>query len=650
MMLKKFFIFCAITITTTGCFAQTLFTYGNNETTKAEFLRAYNKNKPSTADKEKSMREYLDLFTNFKLKVKAAQDLRLDTLPQIKYDVQNFRDQVVENYMNDDIGLQLLIDEATKRSTKDIRVLYFFIPVATDAKNEDTLKAFTAVNELYKTIQTGNTNYKQIVAENTTKYGVTKYADAGFVTVFTLPYELENVVYNTKINTLSAPFRSNKGWFIFKPVEERAAIGKWKVAQLLFAFPPNTTVETKLILKSKADSVYKLLNNGLLFSDAAAKYSDDRVSYLSGGVLQEFGTGAFNTTFEKNIISLKKDNDISTPFETSFGYHIVKRISNKQIPSDKTESNFQYEIKQSVTQDGRINAVKENFLSRIAAKTGLKRINDIKDEAFFVVADSTLKAVEADKKKTNIDFAKKQIMRFEDGSIVSGIDWITYVKSSTQNGDIAPAPNKKMLENFTKLLISDYYKNYLEKFNVDFKYQMQEFKEGNMLFEIMERNVWSKAGTDSMSLLKHYNTNLQKYKWEASADVIIFNGLDAGLVNVAHEQLQKGIAWAKIVEKSENKIQADSGRYELAQIPGFNEKIMYKPGEISTILTNKTDENASFVKVIKLYEAGLQRTFTEARGLVINDYQTVLEQQWLDGLKKKFPIKINTAVLNEMIK
>ncbi len=649
-MLKKLSIFCAIMLIATGCFAQTLFTYGKNETNKAAFLRAYNKNKPSTSNKEKSMREYLELYTNFKLKVKAAQDLRLDTLPQIKYDVQNFRDQVVENYMNDDKGLQLLIDEATERSTKDIRVLYFFIPVAADAKAEDTLKAFTAINELYKTLQTGNTNYKEIVTENTRKYSVTKYADAGFVTAFTLPYEMENAVYNTKKNNISAPLRSNKGWFIFKPEDERAAIGKWKVAQLLFAFPPNANEETKLALKSKADSVYKLLINGLSFAEAAAKYSDDRVSYLSGGVLQEFGTGTFNNAFETNIILLKKDNDFSTPFETSFGYHIVKRISNKQIPTDKTESNFQYEVKQSVTQDGRVNAVKENFLNSIAAKTGLKRIAGIKDEAFFIVADTTLKALEADKTKTNIDFAKKKIMRFEDGSFVNGNQWINYVRTSTQNGDITAPPNKKMLENFTKLLISDYYKKNLEKFNTDFKYQMQEFIEGNMLFEIMERNVWSKAGTDSVSLIKHYNTNLQKYKWAASADVIIFNGQDASLVDVAHEELRKGITWIKIVEKIENKVQADSGRYELAQLPGYTENRIYKPGELSAVFTNKTDENASFVKVIKLYETGLQRTFTEARGLVINDYQTVLEQQWLDALKKKFPVKINTAVLNEMIK
>jgi peptidyl-prolyl cis-trans isomerase SurA len=648
--LKKFFILCTLALSANTIIAQTLFTYGKNETSKAEFLRAYNKNKPSTTDKQKSIKEYLDLYTNFKLKVKAAEELRLDTLPQIKYDVQNFRDQVVENYMNDDKGLQVLIDEASNRASKDIRVVYFYIPVPTDAKPADTLKAFTAVNELFKTLQTGNSNYKEITADYTTKYSLTKFADAGFVTVFTLPYELENAVYNTKINTASKPIRSTKGWFIFKPIEERAAIGKWKVAQLLFAFPPNSTDATKLSFKQKADSVYKLLKAGLSFAEAAASYSDDRMSNQSGGILQEFGSGAYNTTFETNVIQLKNDNDISQPFETSFGYHIVKRISTKQIPADKTDATFLFEIKQNVTQDARVNVVKEKFITSITQKTGLKRFSNIKDEAFFAVSDSTLHAIEADKKKTNIDFAKKQIMKFEDGSIVKGNEWISYVRTSTQNGDIAPPSNKKMLDNFSKLLVGEYYKKNLEKYNTDFKYQMLEFKEGNMLFEIMERNVWSKAGTDSASLKKYYDTHLQNYKWGASADVVIFNSTDEAPIKKVQTEIANGADWNKALEKGDNKVQADSGRYEIVQLPTFTNNATLKNGITTSVVVNKTDANATFIKVIKLYDAGLQRTFAEARGLVINDYQAVLEQQWLDTLKKKYPVKINNAVLNEVIK
>jgi peptidyl-prolyl cis-trans isomerase SurA len=648
--MKKISILCALAITTSIAFSQTLFTYGNAETSKAEFLRAYNKNKPNTTDKAKALREYLDLYSNFKLKVRAAQDLRIDTLPQINYDVQNFRDQVVENYMNDDKGLQLLIDEATARATKDILLNYFFVPVGADANPTDSLKAYTAINELYKTLKNGKTNYKEIATENNTKFAPTKFADAGFVTVFSLPYDLENVLYNTKTGTFSNPFRNNKGWFIFKPVEERKAIGKWKVAQLLFAFPPDASTATKQTIKLKADSVRNLLDKGMSFAEAATKFSDDRVTSANGGILQEFGAGAFNAIFENNVIALKNDNDLTAPFETSFGYHIVKRISAKPIPTDKTDASFQYEIKQNVSQDARVTNVKDNFIKSITAKTGFKREVNIKDATFFKVADSTIKNNASGNNKEIVAFALKPIVRFADGSIIKGNEWISFVKNSTQNGDIVPVVNNTLLDNFFKQTVSIYYKKNVEKYNAEFKYQMQEFKEGNMLFEIMERNVWSKAGVDSMKLVKYYDTHKQNYKWTASADVIIFNSSDEKKINVAYEEFKKGTSWKTIIEKSEGQIQADSGRYELAQIPGFVENTKPIANTIAPIVVNKTDASASFVKFVKLYDAGTQRTYNEARGLVINDYQIVLEQEWLESLKKKYPIKINEAVFKEMLK
>ena len=138
--MKKTFILSAIFLFGCKAFSQPLFTYGNNTTGKEEFLRAYNKNKPVTTDKEKSIRDYLTLYTNFKLKVKAAKDLRLDTLSQLKYDVQNFRDQIADNYLNDESLLQKLVKEAADRSAKDIHVLYFSVPVAEKANPADTLK------------------------------------------------------------------------------------------------------------------------------------------------------------------------------------------------------------------------------------------------------------------------------------------------------------------------------------------------------------------------------------------------------------------------------------------------------------------------------------------------------------------------------
>ncbi len=644
--MKKFFIVALAAFCGNTAFTQTLISYGNSTTTKDEFLRAYNKNKPPTTDKAKAMKEYVELYTNFKLKVKAAQELRLDTMAQIKYDVQNFRDQITDNYLNDEAGLENLIKEAAYRAKKDIQVLYFSVPLKESATPTDTLKAYNAINELYNRLKSGSTEYAQIITDISEKISIAKYSDIGFITAFTVPYEFENIIYNTKVGTISKPYKNAKGWFVFKTIEERPNTGKWKTAQLLFAYPPNADYSMKLAVKEKADSVYGLLQNGLSFSEAAKNYSDDRMTYLTGGEMPEFSTGKYNAQFEKNVFSLKQDNAISKPFETSFGYHIVKRLNNTLLPFNNEDAAYLFDIKQKVQQDERINTIKEKFIKDVIVKTGFKKQAGIKEEDFYKYADSITSQTTL---VNNFPIDKKTIFSFKDGINIKGNDWIDYLKNN--NSIEKTVSNKELWKSFINQQISNYYKQHLENYSNDFKYQMQEFKEGNMLFEIMERNVWSKAGLDSTGLLKYYNANKNKYKWQESADVLIFNCADEKKAIETMEALKNGKTWTAIAESSNGQIQADSGRYEIAQLPSDPSNTVIKPqvGNFSPIIKN-TDGTTSFVKFVKLYDANMQRDFNEARGLVINDYQNILEQQWVDILRKKYTVRVNESVLNNIMK
>ena len=639
--MKKTFFLSAIFLFGCKAFSQPLFTYGNNTTGKEEFLRAYNKNKPVTTDKEKSIREYLTLYTNFKLKVKAAKDLRLDTLSQLKYDVQNFRDQIADNYLNDESLLQKLVKEAADRSAKDIHVLYFSVPVAEKATPADTLKAYNAAKDLYKQLKTGSTNYAEIVTNVSAKISPVNFSDAGYVTAFYLPYNIENIVYNTGVGNTSEPFKSKKGYNIFKIADARPDVGKWKIAQILFAYPPNAAYDIKLQIKEKADSVYNLLQKGLPFADAANTYSDDRMTYTNGGEMPEFTSGRFNTTFESKVFDLQKDSSFSKPFETEFGYHIVKRLSNTGLPTNLNDADFLMEIKQKVQLDPRINTVKEKFVKDITVKTGFKKSAAISDIILVKYADSLLKIPAAESEKFT-PISNKNIFTFKDGTGVKAGKWFQYVKENNVDG--TGRNNAELLQTFTSQNILNYYKKNLEVYNADFKYQMQEFIEGNMLFEIMERNVWSKAGADSVNLLNYYNANKNKYKWQESADVIIFNCSNEVVATEAINAMKNNKYWKDIAEKSNNQVQADSGRYEIEQLPTTK----MQAGEFSPVIKN-ADGTAAFVKFIKIHSANEQRNFSEARGLVINDYQNILEQKWVDGLRRKYFVTINEAVLKTML-
>ncbi|MEO6489664.1 MAG: peptidylprolyl isomerase [Ferruginibacter sp.] len=640
--MKKFYLLFATALCSFSVFSQTLFTYGNNVVTKDEFLRAYNKNSTPVTDKEKSLREYLELYSNFKLKVKAAELLRLDTLPQIQNDIDNFRRQVEENYMNDEKGLNSLMNEAFYRSQKDIHVIHFAAPVLPGAKPEDTLKAYQSIVAAQQVLASGDKNYTLLSEKNNVKYG-----DLGFLTVFSVPYEYENIIYSLKPGEVSKPYRTKNGWHLFKSMEERKSIGKWKVAQILFIFPPDAGEEVRISIQHRADSVYNLLKGGAEFSKLAKEFSDDRLTYMTGGEMPEFGTGRFDQAFESQVLKLKSDGEISKPFQTDFGIHIVKRISFTETPSQKENAALQYEHKQKILQDSRINNAKDKFSKEIISLIGYKKNDAIKNTDLFRYADSVMKDISSDNMK-EYPISNKTIITYKNGS-VKGAEWLKFIREYKANTELYKGEsNPELWNKFSTMTALNYYKKNLETYNADFKFQMKEFKEGNMLFEIMERNVWSMAATDSTGLLAYYNANRSKYKWAASADIIMVTATDEKVARQAMDSLKHGKGWKQIAEESNAALQTDSGRYELSQI--------IDPGTISTSVENtyspiikNTDGSAAFVKYIKIYPADQPRNFEEARGLVINDYQVVLEKKWLDLLHKKYPVKINEAIVKQMV-
>ena len=646
--MKKILLLFAFAIFTTAVFSQTLFTYGNTPVDKDEFIRAYNKNKTAVTDKEKALREYLDLYVKFKLKVKAAMEVRLDTLPQLQYDAQSFRSQIEDSYLNNEKAVNDLLSEAFNRSQKDLHILHFFVPVEATLKPEDTLKAFKSISALYTALAAGKTDYDNLTAM--AEPVKIKYNDLGFVTIFTLPYEYETLIYNLKMGQPGKPFRTKNGWHVFKLVGERKGVGKWKVAQILFSIPPDATAEVKKIYEKKADSVYQLLIKGEDFGKIARWFSDDKVTYGNNGEIAEFGSGKYETSFENEVFKLTKDNEISKPFLTPYGYHIVKRLSQIPVSANKNDAAYQFELKQKIQQDARINSAKDLFVKEIFKQVGFKKTGAVSNADLFRYADSVIAKPNSETgNATAYPIANKTLYNFAKAKL-TGKDWLDFVRTYKGSGELYRGEsNAALTDKFITSAVMEYYKKHLEDYNPDFRYQMEEFKDGNVLFEIMERNIWGKAANDSTGLRKLYAENKAKYLWAASANIILFNCTNKAIADEAKAALLKGADWKKMVEESNNNIQADSGRFELTQIP-VNIDAKMPVGALSETVVNPVDGNNSFIKLVNHYSSNLQRSFDEARGLVINDYQNSLEEKWIVNLKKKYPVNINEAVFQLLLK
>lgn len=628
--------------------AQTLFTYGNYSTDAKDFLRAFNKNNTVTAaNKAKAMRDYLDLYIASRLKIREAYNRGYDTLSQIKNDIENLRSQIIENYLNDPAVADKLLKEAFQRSQKDIHIAHIFISHKNHAGVFDSAAAAIKAREVYEKLKKGG-DFSALAQEYSSDPAVkTNKGDIGYITVFTLPYEFENIVYNTPVGKFSAPDKSKIGFHIFKNLGERKPAGKIKIAQILLAFPPGADDASKKKMALLADSLYQRLLKGEDIAKLAGQYSNDYVSAASGGVIPDFGVGQFDPDFEKVVFSLKKNGEISKPFLTSHGYHIVKRIGATPVVSDPKNKTNMDELKAQVNTSDRMLFAKNAVIEKALKQVPIRKY-PYSDKELMILSDSLLD----NKRMTSVVSITKTTPLFSIGDELFSVnDYITYAQTWRFKPDgTGVRPYQDVMDGFVRSKAEDYYRSHLEDFNSDFRNQMNEFKDGNLFFEIMQREVWGKAQNDSAALEAYYERNKRHYNWNQSADAIIFFCGDEGSAKTLYEEIKKNpSSWKTASDAMGEKVVADSSRYEFAQIPN-QVKILPRAGLVTTPLKNPTDGTVSFAYVLKTYPANMPRSYGEAKGLVISDYQAELEKQWVAELKTKYPVKIDEKVLQQISK
>lgn len=625
--------------------SQTLFTYGNYKADAKEFLRAFNKNNQQpAANKGKAMREYLDAYINSRLKIRQAYDLRYDTLPQVKSEVENLRNQIIENYMSDPEAVNRLTKEVFQRSLKDIHAAHIFIA---DSNNGDTTATRKKLNEVLSRLQKGEDFLSVSQQFSDDPSAKENKGDLDFITVFTLPYEFENIIYSTPPGKYSKPHHSKIGYHIFKNLGERKALGKIKIQHILLAFPPGTDEAGKKQVAKLADSLYQRIQAGDDFGKLAAAFSNDNISAASNGNVPDITVGQYEPAFEKIIWSLPHDSSTSKPFATSYGYHIVRRVSVIPVITNASDNTNKEELKQRVMMDDRWKTAKDFIYTRVKEKAGYKKLYG-NDAVLQALSDSLL-----DYKPAGIGRSmNSQSPLFKIGDTTFTVtEWIRYAQMNRYKPDRSGVkPYTGLMDEFTKNAMYQYYRDHLEDFNEEFRNQMNEFSDGNLFFEIMQQEVWNKASDDSTALLALYEKNKSQYDWKQSAEAVIFFCADETTARSVADQLKKDPAdWKKIAQSMNEKVVIDSGRYEWPQIPG-TDKTIPKAGSITSVTVNQNDNTASLACILKVYTQSSPRSFEQAKGLVMNDYQTLLEEEWIKKLRKKYPVTIDEKVFASISK
>lgn len=633
-------IICFIAIPASS---QTLFTYGKYQTDANEFLRAFNKNnQQSTANRGAAIRDYLDLYINSRLKIRQAYDKGFDTLQQIKAEVENLRGQIVENYMSDPRANERLAKEAFQRSLKDIHVAHIFIAEDPAA---DTAAARRKLNEVVNRLAKGE-DFQTVAQQFSDDPSARQNrGDINYITVFTLPYEFENIVYTTPVGKYSKPYHSKAGFHIFKNLGERKALGKAKIQQIMIAIPPNADELSKKREAKLADSIYNRLMAGDNLASLANVFSNDVVSAAASGNVPDISVGQYEPAFEKLIWSLK-DGSLNKPYLSEHGYHIIKKIGVTPIVTDPNNKENLESLKQKVLLDDRWKTSRD-FIYEKVRQSGFTKY-PYTDATLWALSDSLLdlKALGIGKSMN----AESPLFKIRD-SVFKVADWISYAQMNRYRSDrngIKPYP--VLMDEFLKNTMYQYYHDHLEDFNEEFRNQMNEFRDGNLFFEIMQQEVWNKAQADSMALVALYEKNKANYNWKPSSEAVIFFCSDEAIAKSLSDQIRKTPnGWKKLAEALNEKVLADSGRYEWSQLPGLG-KNAPKAGDITPVTVNTADNTASFSYIIKVYTQEAPRSFSEAKGLVMNDYQTILEEEWIKELRKKYPVTVDQKVLNQVAK
>lgn len=618
------------------CQSQVLFTYGTRPVTKSEFLKAYHKNGSPTAS-DADYREYLDLYSKYKLKVQAAYDMKMDTTSTQKKDLAEYKIQLVDSYTGADSISDKLIEEEFTRSQKDVLVGMIFIPVSSGSIPDSIASARKKIDAAYTELTNGVAFEKVALKYSGDPAVSVNKGTIGYVTAFVLPYTIETVIYSTPKGNFSKPFKLKSGWLIVKNIDERPAAGRVQVSQILIGYPEQDGLTGKAQARKVADSLFSELKKGADFKSLAKQFSHDLFSYQEGGLLPAFGPGTYDGTFEQQAFALTKPGDISVPFETGNGFHILRLESKMPVPSVSDSAAYDQVLQQIATGD-RADWIKEQVMEKLKLKTGFRQ--SIINRSSLDRHTSNI--IENPRASTGV-LKSTQVLFTVNGKPYTISEYNRYLKQLVGKDDLSG----DLYARFVEQSIKEQYSLKLLKSNPSYQQQLAEFKDANLLFAVMQRKVWNAATDDSKGLEAFYNKNKSKYKWEPSADAVIFTAATADIAASFKEQLQKNPGqWRDLVDNSPG-MQADSGRYELGQIP-VADRTAFSEGLITSNQQVENSTTVNFGYVIRLYPAGDLKAFDEARGQVISDYQAYLEDKWINELKKKYPVKINEDVARSL--
>ncbi|MCG1036428.1 peptidylprolyl isomerase [Polaribacter sargassicola] len=472
-----------------------LVTIDDEKITVNDFKKVYEKNLDVIDNEEaKSVTKNLDLYINYKLKVKEAYNLKLDTLPSYRREMETYKNQLSAPYLQDTTFINDLVKEVYFRTKNQVKAKHILLRLPRDASPKDTLEVYNRITKIRNKILNGESFEKLAIefsedksAQDDLKTGRKgNGGNLGYFSAFNMVASFEDAAYSTKVGEVSKPFKTQFGYHIVMVDDFRKSKGEIEAAHILIR-------DTTIVGKNKIDSLYVRLINNERFEDLAIKYSEDPGSKIKGGSLGKFGTGRMVKPFEDAAFALENVGDFSKPFKTPFGWHIVTLQKKHPIKSfDEMKNELKDKIRKSsrmqLSEQAVINKLKKEY--NIVEYKEAKKILDIKN----------LRSIPTDS-------LQNTIISINDKNITQET-FIKYIRNRRH------LPVFKLFDMFKEEQILTYYKDNLVYTEPEYASTLKEYEDGLLLFELMQQKIWSKSSKDTLELKEFFNKHKSDYKTE----------------------------------------------------------------------------------------------------------------------------------------
>lgn len=616
---------------------ETLLLIGGQPVSSEEFNYIYKKNNVNnTADySRKSLEDYLELFINYKLKVRQALDLGMDTLSDLMSEYKGYEQQLYDAHINKTI-VDPLVKQEYERSKFDIGVSHIFL-------SKDTPGAAAKIKEIHGQLKKGIT-FEKLAKENSEdKNSAEQGGRIGYFTAQQIGYpQLEDAVYNTPVGKYSNPIETAIGYHIIKVFDKRPARGRIRVAIIRKAIPQDSleNVQVKLLM----DSLHKAVTTGSNFGDLAIKFSDDQMTNMRAGEMDWFGINQYTQVFEDAAFALKKDGEISKPIKTSSAYYIIKRLmATSQLTFEEAEPVIKAKLLKSRMYTEAMDKLQNEVKTSYQYKEYPEELAKFKTRMETYVNIYPFKYVDEENPQILLEIDGKAYNANQFGKVMNTIATKVVGKTGAER-------SKAIFDETLKAIVSEAHKNNLPSQNPEYKGLLEEYRNGVLIFELTKNTIWNRAVTDSSGLADFFAQHRSKYQWNRKAVVKKFVLPD----NASAEMITSLSAENRPVTMDDwKKFFAQKGIQAEVKEMVLEDKVSEEASQISWQLgfgqpVSKSNQVILY-EVIELKQPS-QKELSECKGYVIADFQESLEKKWIADLRAIYPVELKKDVFEKMIK